>query len=141
PARLAATAATACSPISITRESPNANVPCLFHSDLRDSSLDWRVVARLFLGLDPPNLARTFPNRRFVPREDSVGWSPEALGTQRASTLENLSSNRSPPNLRANRECQRTAPRARKPPAQPIVGPAAVRYSHARLDSCRSDGS
>src|SRR5215472_6719427 len=55
--------------------------------------------------------------------------------------LKNFSSNRSLTNLRANRECHRTAPRARKPPAQPIVCPAAVRYSHARLDSCRSDGS
>src|SRR6516225_575125 len=55
--------------------------------------------------------------------------------------LKNFSPNRSLTNLRANRECHRPAPRARKPPAQPIVCPAAVRYSHARLDSCRSDGS
>src|SRR5262249_450819 len=55
--------------------------------------------------------------------------------------LKNFSSNRSLTNLRANRECHRPAPRARKPPAQPIVCPAPVRYSHAPLDSCRADGS
>src|SRR5204862_1894907 len=40
------------------REWQNANVPCLFHPDIRDSALDWRVVASLFLGLDPPNSHR-----------------------------------------------------------------------------------
>ena len=29
--------------------------PCLFHPDLRDSVLDWRVVPRPLLGFDPPN--------------------------------------------------------------------------------------
>jgi hypothetical protein len=48
PARLAATAATACSPISITRESANAKLPCLFHSDLRDSASDGETFAEAF---------------------------------------------------------------------------------------------
>src|SRR5262245_24940653 len=33
--------------------------PCVFHPDLRDSVLNWRVVPNLFLGSDPPNSAST----------------------------------------------------------------------------------
>src|SRR5262245_20123591 len=57
------------------------------------------------------------------------------LGVHFILRLKNFSSDRSLTNLRANRECHRTAPRARKPPARPIVCPAAVRYSRARLDA------
>jgi DNA end-binding protein Ku len=54
--RLAATAATACSPISATRESANANLPACLTPRLRDSMLDWRVGPRLFVGVDPQSI-------------------------------------------------------------------------------------
>jgi hypothetical protein len=60
-----ATAATACSPISVTRESANANVPCRFHFDLRDSALDWREVPG---GLSSTNLASRSRARPWRPR-------------------------------------------------------------------------
>jgi hypothetical protein len=75
PARLAAMAATACSPISATRESANANLPGCLAPRLRDSVLDWRVGPRLVVGFDPP----IFSARSRTSAFSSVGRTPICL--------------------------------------------------------------
>ena len=52
-AKLSAMAATACSPISVSRE--NATQISVRPSAVCDSVLDWRVGPRLCTAFDPPN--------------------------------------------------------------------------------------